>query len=64
MSVPLTQLYALWQELENITVTEEEGILVISDAFIHFPAGTPVLDIWTWFETGNRAFVVARMLYG
>ncbi|UJR63006.1 hypothetical protein [Dickeya zeae] len=64
MPVPLTQLYALWRELENTTVTEEEDTLVISDAFIHFPAGTPVLDIWTWFETSHSAFVVARMLYG
>jgi len=64
MSVPLTQLYALWRELENIAVTEEEGTLVIRDAFIHFPAGTAVLDIWAWFETSNSSFVVARMLYG
>ena len=64
MSVPLTQLYALWRELENIAVTEEEGTLVIRDAFIRFPAGTPVLDIWAWFEDCNSAFVVARMLYG
>ncbi|MCL5502131.1 hypothetical protein M5Y49_26125 [Escherichia coli] len=36
----------------------------IRDAFIHFPAGTAVLDIWAWFETSNSSFVVARMLYG
>jgi hypothetical protein len=47
----------------NIAVIEEEGTLVIRDAFIHFPAGTPVLDIWVWFEDSS-AFVVARMLYG
>lgn len=64
MPIPLTHLNGLWRELGNIAVTEEEGTLVISDAFIHFPASTPILDIWAWFETSNSAFVVARMLYG
>jgi hypothetical protein len=60
----MERLNSLWRELENIAVREEEAPLVISDAFIHFPAGTPVLDIWVWFEDSNSAFVVARMLYG
>ncbi|EOD4812927.1 MULTISPECIES: hypothetical protein [Enterobacterales] len=47
-----------------MAVREEEGSLVIREPFIHFPAGTPVLDIWVWFEDSNSAFVVARMLYG
>ena len=64
MLVPIEHLNGLWRELKNIAVIEEEGTLVIRDAFIHFPAGTPVLDIWTWFEDSNNAFVVARMLYG
>ena len=64
MPVPIERLNGLWRELESIAVTEEEGTLVIRDAFIHFPAGTPVLDIWVWFEDSNSAFVVARMLYG
>ncbi|MCL5501880.1 hypothetical protein M5Y49_24780 [Escherichia coli] len=53
MPVPLTHLNGLWRELGNIAVTEEEGTLVISDAFIHFPASTPILDIWAWFEASN-----------
>jgi len=64
MLVPIEHLNGLWRELKNIAVIEEEGTLVIRDAFIHFPAGTPVLDIWVWFEDSNSAFVVARMLYG
>ena len=64
MPVSIERLNGLWRELESIAVTEEEGTLVIRDAFIHFPAGTPVLDIWTWFEASNSTFVVARMLYG
>ncbi|AKZ71686.1 hypothetical protein [Enterobacter roggenkampii] len=64
MPVPIEHLNGLWRELKNIAVIEEEGTLVIRDAFIHFPAGTPVLDIWVWFEDSNSAFVVARMLYG
>ena len=64
MLVPIEHLNGLWRELKNIAVIEEEGTLVIRDAFIHFPAGTPVLDIWVWFEDSNSAFGVARMLYG
>ncbi|WP_427026976.1 hypothetical protein [Klebsiella oxytoca] len=48
----------------KLAVREEEGTLVISEPFIHFPAGTPVFDIWSWFEASNEGFVVARELYG
>lgn len=64
MPVSMERLDSLWRELGNIVLTEEEGVLIISEPFIHFPAGTPVLDIWVWFEDSNSAFVVARMLYG
>ncbi|RCX06605.1 hypothetical protein, partial [Kosakonia sp. AG348] len=45
-------------------VAEEEGTLNISEPFIHFPAGTPVSDIWIWFEISNNEFIVAQKLYG
>ncbi|WP_346807545.1 hypothetical protein MX657_05050 [Enterobacter chuandaensis] len=64
MSVPVARLNSLWRELGNMAVREEEGTLVISEPFIHFPAGTPVFDIWTWFEASNEGFVVACKLYG
>lgn len=64
MSVPVARLNSLWRELGNIAVREEEGTLIISEPFIHFPAGTPVFDIWTWFESSNEGFVVACKLYG
>ncbi|MFP2386053.1 hypothetical protein [Enterobacter ludwigii] len=64
MPVPMTRLNSLWRELGNMAVREGEGMLVISEPFIHFPAGTPVFDIWTWFEASNKYFVVACKLYG
>ncbi|WP_187394389.1 hypothetical protein [Citrobacter freundii complex sp. CFNIH2] len=47
MPVPVARLNSLWRELGNMAVREEEGTQVISEPFIHFPAGTPVFDIWT-----------------
>lgn len=64
MPVSMERLDSLWRELGNIVLTEEEGVLIISEPFIHFPAGTLVSDIWAWFETSNNEFVVARMMYG
>lgn len=64
MPVPVARLNSLWRELGNMAFREEEGTLVISEPFIHFPAGTPVFDIWTWFEASNKDFVVACKLYG
>lgn len=64
MPVPVAHLNSLWRELGNMAVRKEEGSLVISEPFIHFPAGTPVFDIWAWFEASNEGFVVVRELYG
>ncbi|WP_420286941.1 hypothetical protein [Enterobacter sp. BNK-9] len=64
MPVSMERLDSLWRELGNIVVTEKEDVLIISEPFIHFPTGTAVFDIWTWFEASNEDFVVARELYG
>lgn len=64
MPVPIERLNDLWLELRNIVVAEEKGTLNISEPFIHFPAGTPVSDIWIWFEISNNEFIVAQKLYG
>lgn len=64
MPVSMERLDSLWRELGYIVVTEEEGTLTTSEPFIHFPDGTPVFDIWAWFEASNEGFVVARELYG
>ncbi|WP_205950663.1 hypothetical protein [Pantoea stewartii] len=64
MSVPMERLNDLWLKLGNIVLAEEDGTLAISEPFIHFPAGTPVFDIWTWFENSNNEFIVAQKLYG
>lgn len=64
MPAPMARLNSLWRELGNMTVREDERILVICEPFIHFPAGTPIFDIWSWFEASNEDFVVARELYG
>lgn len=64
MPVPVARLNSLWRELGNMAVREEEGSLVIREPFIHFPAGTPVFDIWAWFESSNNEFFIAQKLYG
>ncbi|OLY67074.1 hypothetical protein BWD41_21760 [Citrobacter braakii] len=64
MCAPMEQLNTLWRELGYIVVAEDEDSLIISKPFLHFPAGTPVSDIWTWFENSNNEFFVAQMLYG
>ncbi|EPC5066387.1 hypothetical protein FML32_26360 [Klebsiella oxytoca] len=64
MPIPVARLNSLWRELGIIAVIEEKGILTTREPFIHFPTGTPVFDIWAWFEAGNEDFVVARELYG
>lgn len=60
----LAQLEGLWHTLGKVGTTQENGDIVISEPFSHFPARTPVLDIWAWFEVQNRGFSVARQLYG
>lgn len=64
MPVSMERLDSLWRELGNIVVTESEGSLIVSKPFLHFPTGTPVSDIWAWFENSNNEFFVAQMLYG
>ncbi|WP_244156465.1 hypothetical protein [Kosakonia radicincitans] len=33
------------------------------EPFLHFPAGTPLFHIWSWFESLHDGFVVAVKLY-
>lgn len=51
MCAPMEQLNTLWRELGYIVVAEDEDSLIISKPFLHFPAGTPVSDIWTGSKT-------------
>lgn len=49
----------LWQVLGDIPIDDDEAIEL---SFLHFPAGTPRVTIWHWFED---AFDIAlfRLLY-
>jgi len=59
---PLTELYALWDQLGDVPVTDDGEQL---DApFLHFPPGTQTLDVWHWFEAQNRLFVVGDVQQG
>jgi hypothetical protein len=40
-----------WRELEEIPVcTDKDGNAVLFAAWEMFPEGTPVKEIWQWFE--------------
>lgn len=54
----------LWESLKRIPVTEEDEDIVISEPFLHFPAGTQLTTVWMWFEARNPAFSVTHKLYG
>lgn len=54
----------LWGSLKLIPVTEEDEDVVISEPFLHFPAGTHLTTVWMWFEAMDPAFAVAHKLYG
>lgn len=58
---PLHELYKLWGQLGDIPTDEESN----TDApFLDFPTGTPVQDIWHWFERQNSDFIVGDVLAG
>jgi hypothetical protein len=57
----LHELYALWDKLGDIPVTEE-GLL--DEAFEQFPRGTDREEIWHWFEAQNPDFIVGEVLQG
>ena len=56
------QALVLWEMLRDIP-TDEHGI-TIDIPYIHFPAGTLVLDIWHWFEDTFEDFSVGLALNG
>ena len=53
--IPLAQrdreLEELWAELEDIPFDEDEdGRLILSEDWLHFPKGTWNEEIWKWFD--------------
>ena len=42
-----TLIEKLWDEFSDIPMDPETE--VIDEAFLHFPIGTPRMDIWNWF---------------
>ena len=40
-----------WRELEDVSViVDASGETVLDAPWEHFPAGTPVEDVWHWLE--------------
>ena len=63
MPYELSHLNALRDALGKTTVGDEDGDLVTDEPFLHFPTGTPLFHIWSWFESLHDGFVVAVKLY-
>ncbi|CAM3758673.1 hypothetical protein SB6095_03376 [Klebsiella quasivariicola] len=63
MSYELSHLNTLWDALGKITVRDEDGDVVTDEPFLHFPTGTSLFPIWSWFESLHDEFVVAVKLY-
>lgn len=40
----------LWREFGNVLVDENGSDGNIEEPFLHFENGTPVYEIWSWFE--------------
>jgi hypothetical protein len=57
----LGELYQLWGVLADIPTNDQEEIEV---EFIHFEKGTHRENIWHWFESQNKHFVVGEIQSG
>lgn len=51
----MATLCGLWNKLADVPVNESDEI---DENFGEFPAGTPVTDVWSWFEEKNPQFSV------
>lgn len=63
----LTDLYALWEILGEIPVSEgndEVAADTIDESFLQFPIGTHREEIWHWFETQNSRFLAGEVQSG
>ena len=65
MPYTLKQLYALWDCLSDVPVSEDEdGALITDGPFLRFELGTPIEDIWHWFEDQNPNFICGEVMSG
>ena len=55
----MKELKKLWEQLGDIPVDEDN---YIEKAFLHFPIGTDIYDIWHWFEEQNNHFVCGDVM--
>lgn len=58
----LGELYALWDELRDIPVTEDGQHL--DAVFQHFSKGAEIETVWHWFEAQNPQFIVGDVQRG
>ncbi len=62
----LSELYRLWDALGNVpTVEDEDGLVMLDEGLgTTFLPGTPVQDVWDWFEAKNPRFMVGEVMEG
>jgi hypothetical protein len=53
-------LMHLWTELGDVPVDDEGRI---QERFLHFDAGTPIKDVWRWFESSSPNFSVHAAMF-
>ncbi|MHB0927731.1 MAG: hypothetical protein ACYC3W_02250 [Candidatus Nanopelagicales bacterium] len=64
LPMPMGILYGLWETLGTTPVVESPTGLRIDLDWMTFQKGTPVEDIWHWFETQNPRFIVGDVMQG
>lgn len=63
MPYELSRLNVLWDSIGKTMVRDENGDVVTDETFQHFPTGSPLFHIWSWFESLHGGFSVAVKLY-
>lgn len=61
-NVRMDVLHVKWEVLGTVGITDD-GI-ALDQSFDHFRAGTPIVDVWQWFEAQNPRFSVAEVQRG
>lgn len=57
----LQELYQLWGSFNDVP-TDEDGAIEVK--FLDFEKGTHREDIWRWFESQNKNFVIGEIQSG
>lgn len=58
----LHELDELWERLADISVFDMGNFPILDEPFLHFPAATPLEEVWHWFEEQNPAFIIGHKM--